>query len=315
LTLKEAQVKEAFERIGRLKELSLKPIKASPSPFNYRSRVDFHLSKREEREKIGFIGLDGRQVVDVSRCPITSSVINDVYQTMREEVRLGRLEIPPWVEFIKFWETLEGVKYYFLNGKGQVDLRGDEFITLSVCEKKFKIPPLSFFQVNLAMIQDLVNCVEEFLDLQGDEFLLDAYCGVGLFAILLAPKVKNCIGIESDISAVEYARINAKENDVQNCEFLDRSVEKILKHPERFFKQAPDRVILDPTRAGCEVSVLNSLVKLNVSRIVYVSCNPTTLARDVAFLNERGYTLEKVQPLDLFPQTKHCEVVASIIKK
>lgn len=315
LALKETQVQDALERIGRLKDFSLKPIKASPHPYGYRSRVDFHLVEEDEGLKIGFVGLDGRNIVDMNECPISSSTINDAFQTMRDEIRQGRLEIPRWVEFIKFWDTSEGPRYYFLNGKGQVDLKGDAFITLEICGKRFRIPPLSFFQVNLEMIPDLVDCVEEFLDLRGDEFLLDGFCGVGLFAILLAPKLRFCVGIESDRSAVEYARINAKENGVQNCEFFDRSVEKILKHPERFLKETPDRVILDPTRAGCEPSILESLSNLKVTRIVYVSCNPTTLARDIAFLNGKGYTLEKVQPLDLFPQTKHCEVVASIIKK
>jgi 23S rRNA (uracil1939-C5)-methyltransferase len=312
LMLKETQVREALERIGRLKDFSLMPIKASPHSFGYRSRVDFHLAEEKERMKIGFIGLDGRNIVDMNECPISSPAINTTFQTMRSEIQQGRLEIPRWVEFIKFWDTAEGVKYYFLNPKGQVDLKGDAFITLEVCGKRFKIPPLSFFQVNLEMIPDLVSCVEEFLDLSGHEFLLDAFCGVGLFAILFASKVRFCAGIESDRGAVEYARINAKENQIQNCEFFDRSVEKILKHPERFLKETPDRVILDPTRAGCEVSILESLSNLKVPRIVYVSCNPTTLARDIAFLNGKGYTLEKVQPLDLFPQTKHCEVVASL---
>ena len=121
-----------------------------------------------------------------------------------------------------------------------------------------------------------------------------------------------CLGIESDRNAVQYARINASDQGITNCEFIDKSVEKVMKHPERFFKEKPDCAILDPTRAGCEEVVLAALSKLAIARIVYVSCNPATLARDLGYLVGNGYNIDKIQPFDFFPQTKHCEVVASL---
>jgi 23S rRNA (uracil1939-C5)-methyltransferase len=314
LTLKENQVREVFERIGRFKDVPLLPILASPNPFHYRTRVDFHYDLFKGTEKLGFFDVDGRFVVDLEECPISTQGINTEFGRLREDLKSGALAMPDWVEVVKFWDTRDGVESFFMNTRGQMDLRNIEQIVLKVCGKEFQIHPLSFFQVNTEMIPFLAQTVGAYLDLKGNEFLLDAYGGVGLFAILLAHRVRKCFGIEADKNAVRLARMNAEANGVGNCEFIDKSVEKIMKHPERFFQEIPDRVILDPTRAGCERMVLDALIKMKVPVIVYVSCNPATLARDLEILCSNGYSLDKIQPLDLFPQTKHCEAVARVTR-
>lgn len=314
LKLKENQVREVFERIGRFKDVPILPILASPDVFHYRTRVDFHYDLFKDTEKLGFYDIDGRFVVDLENCPISTRLINEKYARMRQDMKSGAFVMPDWVEVIKFWDTRDGVESFLMNTRGQMDLRNIQEIVLKVCGKEFKIHPLSFFQVNTAMIPFLVRTVEEFLELKGHEFLLDAYGGVGLFAILLSHHVRKCFGIEADKNAVSLARMNAQANGLDNCEFIDKSVEKIMKHPERFFQETPDRVILDPTRAGCERMVLDALIKMRVPVIVYVSCNPATLARDLEILCSNGYSLDKIQPLDLFPQTKHCEAVARVTR-
>lgn len=312
LCLKEAQVRDSLERIGRLKDFELEPIAGSPDPFHYRNRVDFHIFQGTQDFKIGFVNQEGRRVIDVEDCPISAEAIVSAYQQVRAKIRQGQFEIPGWAQVIKFWDTAEGPRHFLLNLHGKVPFTENTPLVLNVAGKKFKAHPLSFFQVNLPMIEKMAECVERFLDLRGNEFLFDGYCGVGLFAILLGNKVRSCVGAESDPHAIEYAKLNAQENGVTHCEFWNKSVEKILKHPERFFKEKPDRVILDPTRAGCDPMVLEALVKLEIPKIVYVSCNPTTLARDLGILKDKGYILKKAKPFDLFPQTKHCEVVALI---
>ncbi len=312
LRLKESQVKESLERIGRLSHFEMESIFGSPKEFNYRNRVDFHIFHGQETLKMGFVDEDNRKVLDIESCPISAENINTLFHEIREKNRKGELEIPRWAQVVKCWDTLDGAKSYFLNLHGRVPFTENDPLTLEVCSKKFKVHPLSFFQVNLPVVEEMVRTVERFLDLKGNEFLFDGYCGVGLFAILLASKVKFCVGAEADSHAIDYAKMNAQNNQVSNVEFWNKSVEKILKHPERFFKQTPDCAIIDPTRAGCDPFVLEALAKLKISKLVYVSCNPTTLARDLGFLSEHGYAVKKIRPFDLFPQTKHCEVVAMI---
>jgi len=314
LTLKENQVREVFERIGKFKNVPVLPIIASLDALHYRTRVDFHYDLFKGTEKLGFFDVNGRFVVDLEECPISTEGINAKYLHLRQDLKSGAFAMPEWVEVIKFWDARDGVESFLMNTRGQMDLKGIEQIVLKVCGKDFKIHPLSFFQVNTRMIPILAHTVESYLDLKGNEFLLDAYGGVGLFAILLAHRVRKCFGIEADKNAVRLARMNARDNGIGNCEFIDKSVEKIMKHPERFFQEIPDRVILDPTRAGCERMVLDALIGMKIPVIVYVSCNPATLARDAEILCSSGYSLDKIQPLDLFPQTKHCEAVARLTR-
>ncbi|MBI1883131.1 MAG: 23S rRNA (uracil(1939)-C(5))-methyltransferase RlmD [Chlamydiae bacterium] len=313
LSVKEAQVREILERIGRLKNFEMDPIKASPHPYGYRTRVDFHLVN-EESFKMGFIDQGGRDIVDVEECPISSPAINRSYQNLRDEIRGGRAQLPLWTQEIKFWDVEEGVHYFPLGHEGQVDLQGRSFLKIKIRDRVFQVHPLSFFQVNVEMIPGLVDCVEDFLELEGNEFLLDCYSGVGLFTVFLGARVRRSWGVEWDPEAVRVARINAQINGLRNCEFWQGSTEKFFKKAKATLPEKVDRVILDPTRAGCHKTVLESLIALGVPRMVYVSCNPTTLARDLAFLCQNGYQLERVQPLDLFPQTRHCEVVVSLKK-
>ncbi|MBI1870397.1 MAG: class I SAM-dependent RNA methyltransferase [Chlamydiae bacterium] len=312
LKIKENQVRDALERIGRLKDFEIEPIIGSSQAYGYRSRVDFHVVRDRDEIKIGFVNRSNESVIDVDHCPITSPQINQAYQMLRQKILKGEDHIPEWTQGIKFWETENGVEEFFLSHCGKVDLRGFEFISLKVDGKTFKVPPLSFFQVNLETIPFLIQCVRDFLELKGDEFLLDTYCGVGLFGVFLGSKVRKCVGVESDESAISFAKINAQENGLSNCKFVEKSVEKFLKQGKKDLGESPDRIILDPTRAGCTPSVLESLVTLGTPQVVYVSCNPTTLARDLSFLVKKRYHLDRIQPIDLFPQTQHCEVVVSL---
>jgi 23S rRNA (uracil1939-C5)-methyltransferase len=176
---------------------------------------------------------------------------------------------------------------------------------------EFKLRADTFFQVNTEAAEALLNVVMDELKLQGTEVLLDAYCGIGTFTLPLAQQVKQAIGIEVHPASVTQAQENAQLNDITNIEFQIGTVETILPQLEI----TPDLVLLDPPRKGCDRVVLETLIQMQPAKIVYISCKPTTLARDLKFLCQTGgYQLTRVQPADFFPQTSHVECAAFLVR-
>ena len=174
---------------------------------------------------------------------------------------------------------------------------------------RFRIASPSFFQVNSKQAERLVDLVRECLDLKGNETLVDAYAGVGTFAVLLAPHVARAIAIEESASAVSDARRNIE--GLSNVTLVEARTEDALADLEA----APDAVVLDPPRAGCHPRALEALMALAPERVAYVSCDPATLARDLKILCEERYRLLEVRPIDMFPHTYHIEVVATLRKR
>ena len=171
----------------------------------------------------------------------------------------------------------------------------------------FQIRPDTFFQVYTETAEALLEVIQSELNLQGHEVLVDAYCGIGTLTLPLAKQAKHIIGLELQSTAVKQAIVNAQENRINNVTFQVGAVEKILQNLEII----PDVVLLDPPRKGCEDNVIKTLRNLKPSRIVYVSCKVSTLARDLKLLCENGlYRLTRVQPADFFPQTAHVEAAA-----
>jgi 23S rRNA (uracil1939-C5)-methyltransferase len=172
---------------------------------------------------------------------------------------------------------------------------------------ELQLRPDTFFQVNTEVAQVLLNSIIAHLDLQGGEVLVDAYCGIGTFTLPLAKLVKKAIGIELQQASVEYAQINAAINRIANVVFKQGRVENLLASLE----VAPDIILLDPPRRGCDRTVIDTLLEIKPRRIVYISCQPATLARDLRRLCEtNSYQLIRVQPADFFPQTPHVECAA-----
>lgn len=186
---------------------------------------------------------------------------------------------------------------------------GDGYIYDLLGEYKFKISPLSFYQVNPVQTEILYNKALEYANLMGNETIFDLYCGIGTIGIFASDKVKKVYGIEVIPQAIEDAKENAKINAVGNAEFFAGEVEKIL--PDLIEKRniSADVVFIDPPRKGCDKITIETLLKIVPKKIVYVSCNPATLARDIRLLEEK-YELKKVQPVDMFPYTSHVECVA-----
>jgi len=169
---------------------------------------------------------------------------------------------------------------------------------------KFRISPGSFSQVNLEQNQTLIQTVLQFADVNREE-ILDLYCGVGNLTLPLAMGAKEVLGIEENRTAIEDARFNAEKNGIRNCEFIQGRVEDVLM---RWKRENPDLVVLDPPRTGCK-TILDQVVRLKPKKIVYVSCEPTTFSRDLRLFSERGYSLQNLSLIDMFPQTFHMEVI------
>ncbi|MBW4664141.1 MAG: 23S rRNA (uracil(1939)-C(5))-methyltransferase RlmD [Chroococcus sp. CMT-3BRIN-NPC107] len=186
-------------------------------------------------------------------------------------------------------------------------IAGQAYLLEQFAGLEFQMSPTTFFQVNTEAAEALLEAIKQQLNLQGEEVLVDAYCGIGTLSLPLASQAKQVIGLEVQAAAVEQARFNAWRNNIENANFQLGSVEKSL--PALAVK--PDVVLLDPPRQGCDRTVIDALIATKPQKIVYVSCKPATLARDLKLLSQEGnYKLVRVQPADFFPQTFHVECAA-----
>lgn len=194
-------------------------------------------------------------------------------------------------------------------------LWGQPYITDFIGNIQYQISPLSFYQVNPAQTKRLYETALEYAGLSGDETVWDLYCGIGTISLFLAQRAKQVYGVEIIPAAIEDAKRNARLNQIENAQFFVGKAEEVL--PEKYEKEQiyADVIVVDPPRKGCEESVLDTMVQMEPKRIVYVSCDSATLARDLKYLCERGYEMKKVKAIDQFPQTVHVETVALLVKK
>ena len=193
-------------------------------------------------------------------------------------------------------------------------LFGDGYITEQLGDFSFRISPKAFYQINPIQTEVLYNTTLEFAGLTGNETVIDAYCGTGTIGIFASPKAKKVLGVELNPDAVKDARVNAKLNSAENTEFYNADAGEFLADTAAS-NEKYDVVIMDPPRSGSTVKFLKSVVKLAPKTVVYVSCNPETLARDLMFLVRNGYKVKKIQPVDMFPHTNHVETVVLLSHK
>ena len=198
-------------------------------------------------------------------------------------------------------------------GKKETVLYGKGYIEDILCGKRFRISPLSFYQVNHAQAEKLYEKAAEFAVTPDTKVLIDMYCGAGTIGLTMADKVDSLIGVEIVPEAVEDAKVNMKLNNVSNARFICADAKEAATQLKSE-KITPDTVILDPPRKGCDEELLNTVSEMNPSRIVYVSCDPATLARDLAILEAKGYKTQEAIPYDLFPRTVHVETVSLLIR-
>ncbi len=199
-------------------------------------------------------------------------------------------------------------------GTEMIFVWGQDYITDYIGNIKYQISPLSFYQVNPVQTKKLYETALEYADLKGNETVWDLYCGIGTISLFLAQKAGKVYGVEIVPQAIHDARQNAKLNGIENAEFFVGKAEEVL--PEKYEKEGiyADVIVVDPPRKGCDTAALETMVKMKPERIVYVSCDSATLARDVKWLGERGYEVKKVKACDMFPGTVHVETVVLLSK-
>jgi 23S rRNA (uracil1939-C5)-methyltransferase len=344
LAHKQDQVEDALRRIGGLDGFELEPAEPAVEPWRYRNKLEYSFGERDGELVLGFHAR-GRWdvVVDVDDCLLASEpnnrVRNEVHEWARAEgippyerrersgvlrnlvVREGRrtgqtqtrlvtsaaeIARPP----VDLHTIIEGPSG---GTEGPTGVLGEEHLAEEVAGLRLRISPQAFFQTNTEMAERLYAIAGEFASLSGRERLFDLYCGIGTIGLALAGGAGEVWGLEVTPSAVADAEDNARRNEIANARFecadARLGIRPLLERAGR-----PDVVLVDPPRAGLSKKVVRRLVECGAPRIVYVSCNPTTLAPNAAQLAESGYRLRRVRAVDMFPQTPHIECVALLEK-
>jgi tRNA/tmRNA/rRNA uracil-C5-methylase (TrmA/RlmC/RlmD family) len=281
LRLKRKQIADLFERVGKFPPDLVGTVIPCPQPYGYRNRIMIRSqwNKPEQKLNIGFVRWDCGLVEDIEECKIAEPVLNG-------QIAHVRAHPPP---------------------------RGGLKVVLRVPPEDWDVPPDSFFQSNFFLLPKLVETVREFLHAGGTRHLVDLYCGVGFFGIQLADAVESFVGVEYDRRAVKSARHNALARKANNGEFIAKAVEEVLPELTMKFSTEKTTVLLDPPRKGCLPQTLKLLRDAKPAQVIYVSCHPATMARDLNILCGDGvFNLTRVQPLDMFPQTQHVECVADL---
>jgi tRNA/tmRNA/rRNA uracil-C5-methylase (TrmA/RlmC/RlmD family) len=281
LALKKKQVSDLFERVGGLDTALVKDVLPCPQPYGYRNRIMIRSQWDKPRQalNIGYVRADCGLVVDIEECGIAEPALS-------ARIKEVRANPPP---------------------------RGGLKVVLRIPPEGWEVPPDSFFQNNFFLLPGLVGVVRDRLQSSGTKHLADIYCGVGFFSIELSGCVETYVGVELDAMAIRAARRNAEKRGAPNGEFVLGSAEGKL--PEILRRTDPSRttVLLDPPRKGCYPEMLQTLRALRPAQVIYVSCQPATMARDLNILCAEGvFKVEQVRPLDMFPQTAHVECVADL---
>jgi 23S rRNA (uracil1939-C5)-methyltransferase len=336
-------LQELLVRVGKLSEVPVSAPTAPAAPWEYRSRAQFKVVTGG-RLRIGFHQRETHRIVDIDRCPLLDARLNRVLRTLRHMRDPGLQRLFPglrevWVGvgsgsgeailclfartrdraairllFHRIHEEERGLQgVVLLDGDPRqhprfVDRHGQGAIVEVVGPYRFRVDATAFFQVNGLAAELLTRRVMEAAALTGIERVLDLYCGVGTFTVPLACRAREVTGVEASAAAAADAVHNLQANGATGARVLQAQVEQVL--PSLAREGEWDLVILDPPRQGCSRRVLEDISGMAIRRAIYVSCDPSTLARDLGILVRSGYRCRGVQPVDLFPQTFHLEAVA-----
>lgn len=326
LELKQQIVADNLYRIGRIKT-QVAPVIPSPLIWRYRNKVTWHI----RGNKLGYFREGSNDLLPIHTCKLISaglqqtsdqlrSLLADIDEDFSAEVSIREshltgermLTINGSYSIPQDWHKLQAVcenAALIKEGNTKI-LWGSDRLAEHLGSRKYELSPGSFFQVNHAQAERIVQCLHEMLSTDTQMSLLDLYCGVGALTLNLAGYHRHVTGIEAYGPALEDARRNARLNQIYNTDYYQGACEKVLPELEDSF----EGVIMDPPRAGCAPEVVEEVVKLKPEKIAYVSCNPGTLARDLGRFGQQGYIPTLVQPIDMFPQTYHVETVVLITK-
>jgi len=353
LQIKEKIILDALTKIGKLKNVQVHPVLGMTDPWKYRNRIQLHVRVSEDKIEIGFFKPGTHELVSFEECGLVPDVFNQIRSFLEGELGkyLKTVDLSPLKHIVlKTSSYTHEIAVVFVTSTKDLPLLNDlatalikrfssvvsviqniqeqtsgalfgpkwqlilgkERLEEKIGDAVFSISPGSFVQVNPEQTKALYNKVLEYADMKGQETVVDLYCGIGTISLLLAKKAGKVIGIEEFEAAVDDAEHNARINNFNNVEFIAGKAEVIL--PEKNASGInPDIIVLDPPRKGCDPVVLEAIVKMKPRKLVYVSCDPATLARDLKIMSELGYKTIEVQPVDMFPQTAGIESVAKLI--
>jgi 23S rRNA (uracil1939-C5)-methyltransferase len=345
LAEKQSQVEDALRRIGGLDDFEMEPIVPAAEEWRYRNKLEYSFGAgapgtADEGVALGFHAR-GRWdlIVDVDDCKLASEPGNAARNGVREWARMeglsafdaaakkgvlrnlvvregrrtgqiqtrlvttpSRLPQPP----VDLHTTIEGDSG---STDGPTGVLGEERLHEELCGLKFEMSHGAFFQTNTEMAEHLYGVATEFAGLSGRERVFDLFCGIGTIGLTMAPAAGEVWGLEIVPEAIDDAERNAKRNGIENAKFVAANARTGVR-PLIDEAGKPDIVVVDPPRAGLSQKIVRRLIECDAKKIVYVSCNPTTLAPNASQLEEAGYKLRRVRPVDMFPQTPHIECVA-----
>ena len=344
-------VKQAFLRNAGM-DVEVCPVKTIEYPWRYRNKVQVPVGTDKDGNLVlGFYRLHSHDIIPLQDCFLQNERDNDILHTIQKEgTRLHMGSVLRHIMIRDMENTDEAMVVLVVYKKGtkqakelaeilirtypfvksvmenvndkdtnvvlgleETVLAGKSTIMGKLHDLTFELSAKSFFQVNIKGTELLYETAVEFADLKKEDTAVDVYCGVGSISLHLAQKAKQVIGIEIVPEAIENARQNAIRNHIDNINFICADARNATTELVQNGYH-PDVAVVDPPRKGCDIQTLEALVAMGGKRIVYVSCNPTTLARDCKYLTEHGYTIRKVQPVDMFPQTNHVETVVLLSK-
>ena len=300
LEWKTRQVRELLLHMVGIEE-EVNPTIPSPKQWGYRSKITPHFQRPKPGEDfpIGFLEFNRRtRLVDVYNCPIAMDEINEALQPIRDDVKRRAAEYK------------KGATLLLRATEDRVETDHRAPVSEKVGDLKFNFLAGDFFQNNPFILESFTGHAAEQAKGPNQKYLLDAYCGSGLFGLTLAKNFEQVVGIELSETSADWARRNAKTNGIENASFIASSAEALFA--DITFPSEQTSVLIDPPRKGCSMDFLNQLFTFGPSRVVYVSCNPATQMRDLKSFLEQGYKIESIQPFDLFPQTRHLECVIAL---
>lgn len=304
LKLKTKIVNDQLAKSQKFEQVKILDTIGSDKLFHYRNHARLTVAKKPPfRGNIGFVNKFTRKIIKINKCLLMDHKINHLINFIQGKLK-GMSQLSIRVGSNSGYVLMQP---NFQNILPEIK-SGQDKITEMFLGQPFRIGSPSFFQVNTAQAEKLSELLSVHLDLNGSETVLDAYCGVGVFSILLAPFVKEVVGIEISDSAIEDAKFNSRH--LNNVRFIRGSSEESLNT----LNSSPDIVILDPPRSGCNKDVLDSLLLIKPNKILMISCDLESFIRDSEIICSNDYTLKLVQPVDMFPHTKHIEVLGVIEK-
>ncbi|MBI5181190.1 MAG: 23S rRNA (uracil(1939)-C(5))-methyltransferase RlmD [Nitrospirae bacterium] len=341
---KREMLSETFKRILKTDDIAIQPLIPSSSPLNYRQRVQFKVQHENGNYQIGYYKRETHQLVDVDKCLLLRPLLNKALKKIREMLNSGKITQLENLEelhmhcssdemamvFILYADEIskdtlnnlfkeikeavsEALGIIFIDKYKKRIIAGNPFIEEELQGVSFRISADSFSQIDWEQNKSLVKLALDYIGSERYKNGLDLFCGIGNFTLFIAKNADNVIGIDSGKTAIDDAQYNSKKNLIKNTRFMYNDVKyrmaSLLAEGSCF-----DLVLIDPPRNGVEKDSVNLIVKFQPSKIIYISCNPVTLLRDIAHFKAKGYEIKRLQAVDMFPQTYHIETVAELVK-